>query len=321
MSATLTRLVVPARTAAAAAAAAPWRHPRRTLLPGVTALTRRGTASSSSSWYHDFDPQAYRQRRQGYNERLEHVAKTKKQPLEPVVAKDQPYRRNINLDNTPVDEELIQQLLAQRDKARSSKEYETADAVLHTLINDHGVQVYDNTRTWRSGARPRKRRQPRDNDDDDDNQLGHDYTPCPVAGPNTSGWTEEKIHQFMAKRTACRRRGNFKEADNIQQQLIDVGVYMQDETRQWRADGRMFGRHYTGTQPLRQPYRPSHKDATTAALDDEQQQAIQELVDQRSRAKLERKFDVADGLREELQKKYDVYINDKLREWCVGKMP
>uniref|UniRef100_A0A7S4N1J8 SAP domain-containing protein n=1 Tax=Odontella aurita TaxID=265563 RepID=A0A7S4N1J8_9STRA len=69
---------------------------------------------------------------------------------------------------------------------------------------------------------------------------GHDYALSVDAGPNSSQMDEEDIHALLARRLQLKRKRRFDQADEIQMQLNDAGVYVHDRRREWRADGSPF---------------------------------------------------------------------------------
>lgn len=153
---------------------------------------------------------------------------------------------------------------------------------------------------------------------------GHDYHLSEDAGENASGLSEEDIHGLLAERLQAKMRRNFDVADSIQTNLINEGVYVHDGMKEWRADGIPFGDFGNGRGPGRtagsrsdrnKPYTKSHHSGDLDnGVEDE---IIDQLVQERSKYKMIRSFDEADAIREELKEKYNVLIDDRLREWSV----
>jgi len=56
-------------------------------------------------------------------------------------------------------------------------------------------------------------------------------------------------------------------------------------------------------------------------VEDEDKEEIEKLVAQRLEAKFERDYATADAIREQLQKEYDVKVDDRKRKWMVGDQP
>jgi len=66
---------------------------------------------------------------------------------------------------------------------------------------------------------------------------GHDYYLSEESGPNTSSLSEPEIHGLLAERLQAKMCRNFDIADNIQNDLITAGVFVQDGLKECRADG------------------------------------------------------------------------------------
>lgn len=68
---------------------------------------------------------------------------------------------------------------------------------------------------------------------------GHDYARCAadVAGPRVGAAVTE-IDALLAKRLVAKLKSDFEAADNIKGKLQAMGVEMNDNIKEWRADGR-----------------------------------------------------------------------------------
>jgi cysteinyl-tRNA synthetase len=263
------------------------------------------------------------------------------------------YTRDTSRDSSNVDEGAVNALIADRLAARKTGQFEVADSIRDRLMDDFGVSVWDKDRQWRTGASRSGSgmggradrfggagRGGRDNaragggrfDNDrggrggrppkDFGPNGHDYFLASDAGPNTSPLSDTEIHAKIAERLQCKMRRDFSRADAIQSEFESLGIKVHDGMKQWRADGETFGDYASDRGPGRtmgsrndrnRPYeKSSHSQDTTDA--DE----IQALVDERAEAKKTRSYDVADEIREELKRDFNVEIDDKSRQWSVG---
>lgn len=54
--------------------------------------------------------------------------------------------------STQVDEATVNALLAERMQAKMSRDFSTADRIRDELQRMHGVEVFDNERTWKAAA-------------------------------------------------------------------------------------------------------------------------------------------------------------------------
>lgn len=242
-------------------------------------------------------------------------------------------------------------MIRQRSDAKRNRDYETADSIRETLMEDHKVGIDDREKTWRSGVSasgsgrgnfrnggnrggrgsPHRQgggRRPRQNF----GPNGHDYELTADAGPNASGLSDQEIHGMIAERLMAKLSRDFGTADAIQTDLVARGVFVHDGTKEWRSDGVPFGdfsQRRNNRDPRGNPGRTagsrssyqvnyvksSYSDDAPGDISDE---AIDELVAERLASKIERDFEKADAIREELRSRYDVLIDDRLKMWSVG---
>jgi SAP domain len=143
------------------------------------------------------------------------------------------------------------------------------------------------------------------------------------AGPIQSSLSESEINNLLAERLRAKMSRSFDDADRLQRQLHDAGVKVHDGRKEWRADGMSFGMDFGNygnnkpEQPSRTkgPYSPAPESGKVPERDlDEVVQLVAEYDD----AKRRRVYDIADDIREQLLTKYNVYLNDRLRQWSVG---
>jgi hypothetical protein len=145
--------------------------------------------------------------------------------------------------------ETVEALIEERSAARTSRDYEGADAIRDRLKADFGVALSDHLRTWSSnpsfdsgGRSPRNNKfggstggGPRDF-----GPHGHDYMLSREAGPSTSDMSDDEIHELIAERMQSKMSRDFDNADRIKDILSDAGVFIDDRAREWRADGVRF---------------------------------------------------------------------------------
>ena len=87
----------------------------------------------------------------------------------------------------------------------------------------------------------------------------------------------------------------------------------------WSVGGD-FGAEHNSSREMAHQYanRGYEKSTSSIALDAEDETFIQEQLDERSQAKKDREFQIADDIRDNLLGQYDVSINDKEKLWSVG---
>lgn len=223
------------------------------------------------------------------------------------------YERDLDFDKSQVDEKRINELLAKRFRAKIDKDYNKADAIRDELREVHGVMVLDDLKTWRSGCfsfyTPQQ----------DFGPHGHDYQLSAEAGPNQSDLTEGEIHQLIAKRLRHKLTKNFAMADQTKQELENMGVFLDDHKKEWRADGKMFRRKRNLMHSEQEEFGPRGHDYKLAAdagpnQSDMTEDEIHGLIAKRLRHKLNKNFAEADQIQQELQDK-GVFVNERTREW------
>jgi cysteinyl-tRNA synthetase len=274
------------------------------------------TTDDYDDWYADFDPSEYEQLDTNRNNRGRTGGG----------GGDHDYTRDLQADNSNVNLETVNALISERLEYRKTGRYDEADDIRDVLLQEHGVAIFDREKVWRSGCstggsgmkwRPNQEneRAPRKRNF---GPNGHDYQLAQGAGPNTSSLTEEEIHALLAERLEYKLNRQFRDADAIQEELIQAGVHVHDGTKEWRADGeslvgneREMSNYVGGGR--KQLYQQSPHSLATNDADE-----IQDLVNQRMDAKKARAYRDADELRDVLRADYNVEINDKLKQWSVG---
>lgn len=244
------------------------------------------------------------------------------------------YTRDTSRDNSNVDEAVVEDLLKERMQAKHRKDYDLADTIRDQLLNDYSVGVFDRERTWKTGCSPSGSGMPgRRNQRGDRNGRksrdfgpnGHDYFESKDSGPHTARIEENQIHGMLAERLQAKMQRNFELADSIQATLIQSGVYVHDGMKEWRADGVPFGdvRGRDGQPGISRGSRADRNRAYTKSVHSEpvdgaSDELIDKLVNQRANFKATREYDKADAVREGLQTKFNVLVDDRLREWSVN---
>ena len=130
--------------------------------------------------------------------------------------------------------------------------------------------------------------------------IMHNYKKFPISGPSTSLIVENDVHRLLAERLRCKTSQDFASADRIFDELYDYGVFVDDETMEWRADGIYHAYRLT---PDAGPI------ISTLPMEE-----IHTLIGKRVRHKKFKDFAKADLILNYL-KGAKVYLDDKKREW------
>jgi cysteinyl-tRNA synthetase len=281
-------------------------------------------ASDYDDWYSDFDPSAFddvssggvplaRESKRSFSTSAR--GRTGRRSM------GHEYERDISADNSNVDVDEINALIADRFAARGAGQFEEADSIRDRLLDEHGVMIFDKEKKWRSGCsrsgsgmRLRTRNEGRERGRDRDFKArdfgpnGHDYTLSYDSGPNVSTLSESEIHQRIAHRLQCKMSRKFREADEAQSEFEKFGIYVDDGKKEWRADGIRF---FSGDNKY-QTYVKAYNSEETDNLSE-----IEELINQRLAARKSRNYQEADNIQNLLKERFNVEINDKKREWRI----
>jgi hypothetical protein len=132
---------------------------------------------------------------------------------------------------SPLSEDDIHKLIAERLWCKLNREFERADAIKVELTVKE-VAIDDIRRMWRSdGLRIYTA-------EGHNNKLN--YTYAPDAGPSQSTMNNEDVVKLLAARQECRYNRDFVGADLLLADLREARVQVDDENRLWRADGKPF---------------------------------------------------------------------------------
>ena len=266
------------------------------------------------------------------------------------------YSRDTSRDNSNIDEGAVTTLLKRRGDAKKMRDFDTADAIRDELMRDYKVGVDDRELSWRTGVsesgsgrgRPDGGRGGRGDRDGGRGNAGrggsphrsgggmrrpkqnfgvngHDYKQTKESGPNTSGFSEQEIHNMLAERLVAKLSRDFGTADSIQTDLVARGVFVHDGTKEWRFDGVPYGnfnerdrRGQPGRMDDSRSSRDNNRDVAyvkssfSAPIEGGvKDELIDGLVQERLNYKASRNFDKADAIREGLRTKFNVLIDDR----------
>jgi hypothetical protein len=154
---------------------------------------------------------------------------------------------------------------------------------------------------------------------------GHDYQLSSDSGPNNSKFDESAIHALLAERLQAKFARDFRTADSIQMELIDGGVFVHDGMKEWRADGVPYGSFNGGGSGPKNARNIERQVYTKSPYSDDviidnvvNNDLITKLVKERTKFKMMREYSKADAVREGLRTKFNVLIDDRLKQWSVG---
>ena len=153
---------------------------------------------------------------------------------------------------------------------------------------------------------------------------GYQQIGAPI-NPNICTLTKTEILQHLKERTKARRSQNFQKADEILSRLKRDNVFVNDATKQWRADGRSFidfsspGANTAGTNDNnhRQMYVEYTKARNSKSLSIRDEEYILTKLKERHDAKRNRDYDTADDILDELRFLKNVQVDDTKRTYRI----
>jgi len=184
------------------------------------------------------------------------------------------YERETGDDN-PCDVEAVERLIAERSRLRKAQDWSGADFVRDQLKNEHGVYIKDKELKWYVGN----------------------------GGRSVGGRLDQDDDRYGARGAAKSRppRGRFDEP------RYDYRASMEERKR--------FGKRERQARLKAQKAEPyTREQSDDEELDEEEVAKIQRLVDERLTAKLQRKFQIADDLLDDLEE-MGVEVSDDARKW------
>lgn len=204
-----------------------------------------------------------------------------------------------SLSQEPEDTQVIQDMVEDREKARKRRDYQTADDIRDELRAVYDVEVQDKLRQWSVGGHFERSTDRNDND----NRSGDRGPPPDFVRRGGGSLTDEEvtlITEMVAERNEAKKNKHFGKADRIRDSLRDdYKIRVDDRSREWMV---------VSDEYVMAPVTP---------LDDGTKKYIEDRVAERAVAKLNKEYDTADAIRDELLDEYQVYLDDRVREWRI----
>lgn len=170
------------------------------------------TSSKERNHHYRLKYEANKENNQSQNGRVRHDDTHTKKPID---------SKGKQLTDTE-----IENLIHQRTQYKRNREFDQADKI-QNLLRQSGVRIYDDKEENKTHWFVEKL-----------NEFGHFYSRI---GGRTNKYfcdlSDTEINNLIRTRMQCRMKREFKLADEIQETLRGCGVFINDETKEWRADG------------------------------------------------------------------------------------
>jgi len=208
-----------------------------------------------------------------------------------------------------MDNEMIDKIVAERLRFKLDRDYEKADSIREGLRSKYNVLIDDRLKMWSVGGDFGEEHNAR-------RDLAHQFS--------TRGYIKSKsslplspedetyIQEQIDERSTAKRDREFQTADDIRQNLLEeYDVSINDKMKIWSVGG-AFEETGRGDKP-----RGVYTRRGGGNLSEEVLQEIQDLLAERYDHKKNRDFDSADAIRDDLEARYDVRIDDRSSEWRI----
>lgn len=195
-----------------------------------------------------------------------------------------------SVSDAPDDGATIQKLVDQREDARKRRDFDEADEILDVLRATYDVFIDDKLRQWSIGGSFDKPGRGPPDDSPFQRRGGGDLTKE----------QEATIAKLVEERNNAKRDKDFGKADRIRDRLGDEFlVRVDDRSREWRV---------VTAEYVMSP---------VTAIDEDTKAFIEKKISERAVAKLQKDYDQADAIRDELSENYGVYLDDRVKEWFI----
>jgi cysteinyl-tRNA synthetase len=181
--------------------------------------------------------------------------------------------------------------IQKRNKARRSQHFQKADEIL-AILHGHRVHLDDATKLWRADG----------NEFDLKGYSNMKYTKSPHSKPMTDE-DEQYVNQKLKERSEAKLKKDFLLADDIRDELRFLkNVIVDDKNLTWKVTDDFKTEYSYGGKRLNN-------------VSEEEIQNIAGLIKERSDAKAQKKYDVADEILEKLMGVCGVRVDDAKKTW------
>ena len=222
--------------------------------------------------------------------------------------RNRPYEKSIHsADVEGGDDDTVNKLVGERFKYKIMRDYNKADSIREGLRTQFNVLIDDKLREWSVdgdfGEEHNAQRQMATE------FANRDYAKSTFSLP-VEEVDQETIQALVNERTVVKKARNFQEADDIREDLAErFDVSINDKIKEWSVGG-SFGGRAGGEYVL---------SSSSAPVDENDMKIIQDALKQRGQAKKKRDYETADAIREELKEDFNVFIDDREKEWRVNR--
>jgi hypothetical protein len=203
-------------------------------------------------------------------------------------------KSSASLSLSPEDEQYVQEKVDERCQAKKDRDFSKADEIRQLLEDSFDVSINDKLKLWSVGGAF-------------DELGGTKQKARGVYKRRGGGEVSDEdvlfIEKMLKKRYDAKRLRDFDVADEIRDMLMSkYGVKIDDRSNEWRVetdDYASIGSHNLSAEDI---------------------SYIESKLKERFGFKLDRYYDEADSIRNELQERFGVVVDDRTKEWRVEDM-
>lgn len=201
-------------------------------------------------------------------------------------------------------EEQVHVLIATRLQCKKRRNFDDADKILDAL-NQNGIYTQDKMRKYRVDGK---------------NRFGRRKRYVQRGGRRGLSSPEEMalVEEMVEDRARYKMMRDFRRSDELAILLKEkYGVRVDDRRREWTiARGADDGENPNNTECyVPTPLVP--RDHSTHTMRDESKELIRNRLNDRSEARKNKNYKLADCIRDELMEEYSIFIDDRTKEWKV----
>ena len=189
-------------------------------------------------------------------------------------------------------------MVEKRDAARQERDFRTADDIRDELLSMN-VHINEKQREWSIGKGRREDGGSTAMSSPDGRHRGFTRR----GGGSLTPEEVTKIEGMLSKRDEAKRNKQFGKADSIRDDLRDnYLIRIDDRSKEWMV----VTDDYVMVVP-----------DGSSVIPEEARDLIESKINDRAVAKLNKEYDAADAIRDELADAYGVQIDDRVREWTI----
>jgi cysteinyl-tRNA synthetase len=195
-----------------------------------------------------------------------------------------------------IDAGRVAALIEERDAARLQRDFRTADDIKVGLQEDYNIVINDRLKQWSVGGNfgPNQ-----EENTTTSTSRGSIY--ARNGGGSVTPENQAAIEQLLNERAAHQLNKDYGKADRVRERLeTEFNVRVDDRNREWHVVTNDF----------------AYK-ASAHSLDEDTLAYIQEQVNQREIARLQKDYEAADNIRDALMDQFAVSLDDRVKEWTV----